>query len=119
MREIVSGIYELNGATGSVKYQNDFILTINTAEETDIAIATAKKAAGKIGVIEDCPTCGASEDFAQMLRVKPGCYILIGNGTEGHCGSSLHNPHYDLNDDILEIGRDYWVPLITDQLSEK
>ena len=49
-----------------------------------------------------------SEDFAFMLQEKPGCYILIGNGSaEGGC--LLHNPHYDFNDDILPLGASYWA----------
>lgn len=116
MREIVSGICAAHGAEGSVHYQQDFVATINTPAETDAAIAAARAVAGEPAVDPDCPTCGASEDFARMLRVKPGCYILIGNGLEGHCGSSLHNPHYDLNDDILAIGCAYWKTLVEQQL---
>lgn len=116
MREIVSGICAAHGAEGSVHYQQDFVATINTAAETEAAITAARAVAGEPAVDPDCPTCGASEDFARMLRVKPGCYILIGNGLEGHCGSSLHNPHYDLNDDILTVGCDYWKTLVEQQL---
>lgn len=116
MREIVSGICMAHGAEGHVHYQQDFIATINSPAETEAAIAAARTVAGELAVDPDCPTCGASEDFARMLRVKPGCYILIGNGLEGHCGSSLHNPHYDLNDEILSTGRDYWKTLVEQQL---
>ena len=51
------------------------------------------------------------EDFAQMLNAKPGCYVLIGNGTEGHNGRPLHNPGYDFNDDVLATGAAWWVKL--------
>ncbi|MDP6165596.1 MAG: M20 aminoacylase family protein [Gammaproteobacteria bacterium] len=116
MREIVAGICASHGATAEVLYQNDFVPTINTPAETEQGIAAAKQAAGQAvvdqGVDADCPTCGASEDFARFLQQRPGCYMLLGNGTDGHCGSSLHNPNYDMNDDILTIGRDYWVALV-------
>ena len=46
-----------------------------------------------------------------MLRERPGCYVLIGNGTEGHNGRPLHNPGYDFNDDVLATGAAYWVRL--------
>ncbi len=52
-----------------------------------------------------------SEDFAFMLREKPGCYIFIGNGAEKH-SAGLHNPHYDFNDAILPIGASYWATLV-------
>jgi hippurate hydrolase len=51
-----------------------------------------------------------------MLRVKPGCYSLMGNGVESVGGCALHNPEYDFNDRILEHGAQYWVQLVCDQL---
>ncbi|MCH8301832.1 MAG: amidohydrolase [Proteobacteria bacterium] len=119
MREIVAGITAAHGAEGSVEYRNDFIVTVNTADETAAAIAAARKVAGEPAVDANCPPCSASEDFARMLQVKPGCYILIGNGLDGHCGATLHNPNYDLNDEILTVGADYWVALVEAQLPSR
>jgi hippurate hydrolase len=116
MREIVAGISSAHGAQGFVEYRNDFVITVNSPAETDAAIAAARKVAGEPAVDPDCPPCSASEDFARMLQVMPGCYILIGNGLDGHCGATLHNPGYDLNDDILTVGADYWVSLVEAQL---
>ncbi len=116
MRRIVAGICAAHEAEGEVLYRHDFVPTVNAPAETEAAIRAARAVAGEIAVDADCPTCGASEDFARMLREKPGCYILIGNGDSGHCGASLHNPNYDLNDEILARGRDYWVALARDQL---
>ena len=116
MREIVAGITAAHGAEGSVEYRNDFVVTVNTPDETDAAISAARKVAGQPAVDPDCPPCPASEDFARMLQVKPGCYIMIGNGLDGHCGATLHNPNYDLNDEILGVGADYWVALVEAQL---
>ncbi|HCH23597.1 MAG TPA: amidohydrolase [Oceanospirillaceae bacterium] len=117
MGEIVAGICASHGASGQVLYQNDFIPTINSDLETEHAIAAAQAVTGHAGITEDCPTCGASEDFAQMLKRKPGCYMLLGNGHEGSCATSLHNPHYQLNEAILSLGSDYWQALVKQQLS--
>ena len=121
MRDIVEGICKAHGATGRVEYRREFIATVNTPTETEAAIAAAEAVSRRadVEIDPDCLTCSASEDFARMLQEKPGCYILIGNGTDGHCGSSLHNPNYDLNDDILAIGCDYWVELVRQQLPQK
>ena len=56
------------------------------------------------------PSMGA-EDFAYMLREKPGCYVWLGNGP-GTGGCTLHNPHYDFNDEILAPGIAYWTRLV-------
>jgi hippurate hydrolase len=37
---------------------------------------------------------------------------LIGNGTEGAAGQSLHSPDYDFNDDILPTGAAFWTALV-------
>jgi len=116
MREIVAGISSAHLAQGFVEYRNDFVVTVNSPAETDAAIAAARKVAGEPAVDPDCPPCSASEDFARMLQVIPGCYILIGNGFDGHCSATLHNPSYDLNDEILTVGADYWVSLVEAQL---
>ena len=119
MREIVAGITAAHGAAGIVDYRNDFVVTVNTSEETEAAIAAARKVAGEPAVDADCPPCSASEDFARMLQKKPGCYILIGNGLDGHCDATLHNPSYDLNDELLTVGARYWLTLVEDQLPAK
>lgn len=116
MRAIVDGICSAHGATATVEYRREFLATVNTPAETQAAISAARKVAAQSTINPNCPTCPASEDFARMLQVKPGCYILIGNGEDGHCGSSLHNPNYDLNDDILGIGCSYWVALVEQEL---
>jgi NAD(P)-dependent dehydrogenase (short-subunit alcohol dehydrogenase family) len=56
------------------------------------------------------PSMGA-EDFAYMLNEKPGCYVWLGNGP-GTGGCTLHNPHYDFNDELLTLGASYWVNLV-------
>lgn len=111
MRALVEGICSAHGALGSVDYRREFVPTINHAKETQIAVEAAQAVAGVLAVDADCPTCGASEDFARMLQVVPGCYLLIGNGDSGGCGHSLHHPNYDLNDAILSTGCRYWVSL--------
>jgi len=59
----------------------------------------------------------ASEDFGLMLHHRPGAYVLIGNGTEGAAGQSLHSPDYDFNDDILPTGAAFWTALAETTLS--
>ena len=57
-----------------------------------------------------------SEDFSIMINDKPGCFVLMGNGTEGSYGRPLHAADYDFNDELLVIGSSYWVELAEQQL---
>ena len=111
MRRIANGICEAAGAAMELDYHWRYPSTVNHAEETELA-ATAAAAVVGVDNIErhPMPSMG-SEDFAYMLRERPGCYVWLGNGpTEGGC--MLHNPGYDFNDEILPVGASYWATLV-------
>ncbi|MGH8808407.1 MAG: M20 aminoacylase family protein [Noviherbaspirillum sp.] len=92
---------------------------VNHPTETDIALDVMRSMVGSDKVKADVEPMMGAEDFAFMLQEKPGCYVLIGNGSgesrvSGHgvgpC--ELHNPSYDFNDALLPIGATYWVKLV-------
>ncbi len=116
MERIVSGICAAHGASYEFSYRRNFVPTINTPAEADVAAATARLVVGPDNVVGDSRPVMASEDFGYMLQARPGAYLLLGNGEEGVGGCSLHNPSYDFNDDILSIGADFWVTLVETQL---
>ena len=95
---------------------NTFYPTVNSPRQTEHAIQAAIAVLGSENVEANCLPLTISEDFSSMLRVKPGCYALLGNGTESVGGCALHNPEYDFNDRILGYGAQYWVQLVRDQL---
>jgi hippurate hydrolase len=116
MQRIVSGICAAHGATYEFSYRRNFVPTINTPTEAEIAADAARAVVGAENVVGDSRAVMTSEDFGYMLQARPGAYLLLGNGEEGVGGCSLHNPAYDFNDDILSIGADFWVTLTETQL---
>lgn len=116
MRQLVQGICAAHGATATVDYRNEFIPLVNTEREVNAAVRAATAVVGADKVNDDCAMVTASEDFAQLLTQVPGCFIDIGNGTDGACGRSLHNSSYDFNDDILTVGADFWLHLVEQEL---
>jgi len=109
MRRIAEGIAGSMGASLSWRYERRYPPTVNSPTETEIAAAAAAEIVGGQNLVCDFTPSMGSEDFAFMLQAKPGCYILIGNGDTS---SSLHNPHYDFNDEILPLGASYWSRLV-------
>lgn len=111
MTRIADGICAAYGATANLSYQKLYPATINSVDETEQAAAAAAALVGE-GAINRSPVASmGAEDFAFMLREKPGSYIWVGNGSgEGAC--MLHNPGYDFNDDIIPLGASYWVTLV-------
>lgn len=104
------------GCTSKVVYQRRYPSTVNHEAETRDSLKAAAAVAGERLVHTDLPPAMGSEDFAFMLEAKPGCYVWIGNGPrEGGC--TLHNAHYDFNDQILPLGASYWATLVEQKLT--
>jgi hippurate hydrolase len=110
IQEICSGIAATFGAHVEVRFEQRYPPTVNSLAEAKFCQEVAASLIGETQVLTDeLPSMGA-EDFAYMLLEKPGCYVWLGNGP-GEGGCTLHNPHYDFNDDITALGVSYWVGL--------
>lgn len=115
---ICAGVASAFGAQINVVFDQRYPPTVNSAVETELCRQVATNVFGESRVrTSDLPSMGA-EDFAYMLQEKPGCYVWLGNGA-GSGGCSLHNPHYDFNDDILPLGVSYWVTLAQSALASQ
>lgn len=113
LEQMVQSICAAYGATAKITYQKRYPSTINTDTETENAVLAAMDVVGSVNIIRDNPPSMGSEDFSFLLNESKGCYVSIGNGQS----ASLHNSHYDFNDDILTIGVSYWVRMVQMQLS--
>jgi len=115
MRAIVAGIAATFDMSATLRYERRYPATVNAEKETKHAIAAAVAVVGAEHVDTDPTPEMTGEDFAFMLLAKPGSYIWLGTG-RGEDTPNLHSPHYDFNDDALEIGASYWVALAEQQL---
>lgn len=119
IKRIVNGIAASYDVAGQVSYSHEFMSTVNTDAETSLAIQVAEQAVGAEQLILDFPPFMASEDFGEMLRVKPGCFLFIGNGRGDSPGPGLHNPCYDFDDANLAVGADFWIRLVETHLPDR
>lgn len=114
IRDIARGIASANGAEADVVYERACPVTVNHTAETEHAARAAIDIVGKDRVDTEVDPSMAGEDFAFMLKARPGAYIMVGHGdTPG-----LHNPAYDFNDEILPYGISYWVRLAEQRLTD-
>jgi hippurate hydrolase len=114
MRQIVDGIAAAHGVGATVAFDTEFIETINAPGPTEAAVQAARNAG--LDAIPDRPPMSVSEDFAHFCAAVPGCFLLLGNGTEGPYGQPLHASDYDFNDALLPIGAAFWAQLVRDRL---
>ncbi|HOB67426.1 M20 aminoacylase family protein, partial [Ottowia sp.] len=121
MQEIAEGLSAAFGAQCAFEFRRNYPPTINTPYEADFARRVMADIVGEGNALAQEPTMGA-EDFSYMLLEKPGAYCFIANGDGAHRGRyeggghdagpcTLHNPHYDFNDDLIPLGGTYWVRL--------
>jgi len=117
MGRIVEGVAAAHNAEVTFRYDRRYPPTINAPEETERAAAAAATVVGEENVRRDLRPIMGAEDFAWMLKAKPGCYVWIGNGEGSDGGCMVHNPNYDFNDEILPIGASYWAKLVEQELA--
>ena len=118
IERLCAGIASAFGAQIHIRYDHRYPPTVNHPGETEVCRRIAAEVFGENNIrTNELPSMGA-EDFAYMLQERPGCYVWLGNGP-GTGGCSLHNPHYDFNDDILPLGVNYWVRLVETVLRKK
>lgn len=107
----VKGITESLGGQAKITYSRRYPPTINHPQQAKKIADTALELFGAERVIHNPSPDTSAEDFAIMLEEKPGAYIWLGNGKH-HPDASLHNPHYDFNNEILADGASLWVEMI-------
>ncbi len=112
VREVVTGTAQITGAKIELTYTRGYPVTVNHAEQTEIAIRAAKEVAGEANVHEMPPMMGA-EDFSYMLEARPGAFIFVGNGDS----AGLHHPAYNFNDEAILFGTSYWIKLVENTMA--
>jgi hippurate hydrolase len=109
MRRIAAGIAAAHDVDITVTYDTIFPSLANDEFAVSHAVAAARTISDTVD-----PACDPklfSEDFAHMARAIPGCFMLIGNGTDASNARPLHASDYDFNDEILGPGAAYTATL--------
>lgn len=112
MSRIAEGTASAHGCTVEMQYDRVFIPLVNDARATEHAVEAAEKVFGHGKTNSKAQRMGASEDFAQALRLAPGAFVNIGNGNS----APLHSPKYDFNDDAIVQGVKWFVELVRNRL---
>jgi hippurate hydrolase len=105
LRDAAAGVALGHGVEAEVTYHRYYPATVNGAAQAQLALEAAAAAGLQAGVAPR--PAFTSEDFAFLLRERPGAYLWLGQG-RGESGvheeRPLHHPCYDFNDDALAHG---------------
>jgi len=83
--------------------EDKFGVTFNEAGATATAREVIAARFGDDSLATGYKPCMGGEDFSYMLAERPGAYVHVGSGDEGH-SRGLHHPEYDFNDQIMPTG---------------
>lgn len=118
VRRIAAGVAQAHGCSAEVMFRRASPPVVNHPAEAQFAAEVMRDVVGPQNVDEDTPAVMGAEDFAHMLRARPGCYAFIGNGDGAHRLPDhgpgeciIHGTSFDFNDDIIPIGASYFVRL--------
>jgi len=112
MRRIVKGLADGHGCTAEIAYDRVFVPLVNNPEATAHGLKAAMTVFGEKSTNPKAPRMGASEDFAQALKVSPGAFFNFGNGDS----APLHSPKYDFDDAALVPSVKWFVELVRNRL---
>lgn len=118
IRSIAQAQAEAFDCRCDLNYERGYPVLVNASEETRLAADVARALFGDARVETAAAPLAASEDCAFFLERVPGCYLMVGNGDNGYergdplgpC--SVHNPHYDFNDECLTPAAAFWLLLV-------
>lgn len=84
-RQIVEGLVAAHGAEADISFHRNYPVTVNHADETEHAVATASAIAGEANVNAEIDPMMGGEDFSYMLNARPGASSSSAMATAPAC----------------------------------
>lgn len=112
MQAICDGFALAHGVKIELELRNVFDVLINDSDLSEAYMEAAAEIVGAGNIIERQEPATGSEDFADMLKVVPGAYCIVGHGGT----VPLHNPAFTLDPEILPIGASVMARMVEKRL---
>ncbi len=112
MQAICDGFALAHDVQITLDLRNVFDVLINDEALSGAYMDAAADIVGADNIFSKAEPATGSEDFADMLKVVPGAYCVV-----GHAGTvPLHNPSFILDPDILPIGASVMARVVEKRL---
>jgi hippurate hydrolase len=112
MQAICDGFALAHDVQITLDLRNVFDVLINDDALSDAYMDAAADIVGADNIFNKAEPATGSEDFADMLKVVPGAYCVV-----GHAGTvPLHNPSFTLDPNILPIGASVMARVVEKRL---
>ena len=104
IREVAEGTAIAMGATASVDVRRIVPATVNDVRAAEFVRADAVDVLGAEQVEPEQFTMGA-EDMSEFLKRVPGCFFFLGSANAARgLNAPHHNPHFDIDEEVLPLG---------------
>ena len=104
--ELCNGTAASYGIEIDCRYRDGYPATVNHEAQSAFVAKELSGLAGADAVQTEFQPYMGSEDFAFFLERIPGCYFIMGNGSQS---GPLHSPTYDFNDKASRYGVAAWI----------
>lgn len=109
---MVDAAAEFYDAAVEVRIEEGYPPVVNSHREAEIARKAASNLVGNANVVAaDHPSMG-SEDFSYYLEQVPGCFVRFGARHPDWEPVALHNPAFDIDEDVLKIGAAFFDEVV-------
>ncbi len=117
LRRMGDAAAELYDATVSVTITEGYPPVVNSAAEVAVARRAAAQMLGAECLKEaEHPSMG-SEDFSYYLAQVPGCFVRFGARPAGWEPIPLHNPAFDVDEEVLKVGAAFFDAVARQRLA--
>ena len=100
IERIAQNVAQSMRASAELKYSFDYPVTVNDPKMAALLEKTARAVLGGGNVVVLPKPIMGAEDFAFYLQKVPGAFFFLGMGQ----AASVHNPHFNFNDEALPVG---------------
>ncbi|WP_461207470.1 M20 metallopeptidase family protein [Clostridium sp. DL1XJH146] len=119
MENIIKGIVEAHDGKYNFDYSFEYPSLINDAKITELIKKSASKIIGEENIIDIQNPSMGGEDFAYFAQKVPSSFFLVGNyNKEKNITATQHNPHFNVDEDILHNASAVMSNIALDYLSE-
>ncbi|MBS4210940.1 M20 metallopeptidase family protein [Neobacillus rhizophilus] len=118
MEKLTKGITEAHGATYELNYDFGYSPTINDEKVTSLVEQTIVETFGESSFVRGTALMG-SEDFSAFAEAAPGCFAFLGAGSDNIAENyPHHHPKFDVKEEALILGVQYFVRSALKYLNE-
>lgn len=113
MDTLLSGITKSAGGDYKFEFNKGYPAVINSENEADLVLKTAKELLGEEKVIELRKPVMAGEDFAFYQKEFPGAFFFVGSASkEADSEYPWHHPKYNVDDKFFETATPLMASLV-------